>query len=77
VETDPSRLSTVSLTVLTSCVDVRRVQVTFDVVLTKEGVGLGPLKLKAFKAVASDSKVDSRFKPFNECEIDPSSCLML
>jgi hypothetical protein len=56
---------------------VRRVQVTFDVVLTKEGVGLGPLKLKAFKAVASDSKVDSRFKPFNECEIDPSSCLML
>lgn len=52
-------------------------QVKFDVVLTKEGVELGDLKLKAFKAVASDAKVDSRFKPFSECEVDPSTCLML
>jgi hypothetical protein len=56
---------------------VRRLQVKFDVVLTKEGVEMGGLKLKAFKAVASDSKVDARFKPFNECEMDPASCLML
>jgi len=48
--------------------------VKFDVVLDKDGLAKGDLKLKGFKAVQSNADVDSRFKPFDDCELDPDSC---
>uniref|UniRef100_A0A7S0RAF7 Uncharacterized protein n=1 Tax=Pyramimonas obovata TaxID=1411642 RepID=A0A7S0RAF7_9CHLO len=49
-------------------------QVKFDVVVSKEGVDLGPLTLKGFKATVSNKDVEQRFKGFDECELDPAEC---
>eukprot|EP00959_Pyramimonas_sp_CCMP1952_P362319 7588128-Pyramimonas_sp.AAC.1 len=49
-------------------------QVKFDVVLAKDGVNLGPLTLKGFKATVSNTDVEKRFRGFDQCELDPTGC---
>lgn len=48
-------------------------QVSFVVTVFKDSLDLGPLKLKGFKAEPSLSDVEKRFKPFDECEMDPET----
>jgi hypothetical protein len=48
-------------------------QVSFIVTVFKDSLDLGPLKLRGFKAEPSLSDVEKRFKPFDECEMDPET----
>ena len=45
--------------------------VKFVVTVFKDSLDLGPLKLKGFKAEPSRSNLEKRFKPFDECDLDP------
>ena len=46
---------------------------SFIVTVFKDSLDLGDLKLRGFKAEPSLSDIEKRFKPFDECEMDPSS----
>ena len=48
-------------------------RVSFVVTVFKDSLDLGPLKLRGFKAEPSLSDVEKRFKPFDECEMDPET----
>ena len=48
-------------------------EVSFVVTVFKDSLDLGPLKLRGFKAEPSRSDIEKRFKPFDECEMDPAA----
>ena len=53
-----------------------RSEITFVVTVFKASLDKGPLKLRAFKAMGAVADISNRFRPFDECEVDPESCLL-
>lgn len=70
---NPTGGSRTVLSGLDAPVPAGRSQVSFIVTVFKDSLDLGPLKLRGFKAEPSLSDVEKRFKPFDECEMDPET----
>lgn len=70
---NPTGGSRTVLSGLDAPIPAGRSQVSFIVTVFKDSLDLGPLKLRGFKAEPSLSDVEKRFKPFDECEMDPET----
>ena len=73
VTVNPTGTSRTVLSGLDAPVPPGKSEVSFIVTVFKDSLDLGDLKLRGFKAEPSMSDIEKRFKPFDECEMDPSS----
>ena len=73
VTVNPTGTSRTVLSGLDAPIPPGKSEVSFVVTVFKDSLDLGPLKLRGFKAEPSRSDIEKRFKPFDECEMDPAA----